>query len=117
MERITHSEVVDEPVQAVYARWDRFEDLSRFVEGLVAVVRTSQTHLQWRAAAGNIWWETEIVEHIPERRIAWRNTGQPKQSGHIEFEAQGLQRTVVTLDMEFELSDGARKPAPDMKQI
>jgi uncharacterized membrane protein len=103
-ERIKHSEVIDEPVEAVYERWRGFHRFPAIAEVGMSVMRTGPAHLRWcmNSAGNDATWEATIVDEVPGRRIAWRGNGQLKHSGQVEFEPQGAARALVTLEVEFE---------------
>jgi uncharacterized membrane protein len=105
MERIEKSIEVRCPVHAAYNQWTQFEDFPRFMSGVKEVKQLDDTHLHWHA---EVWgkdkeWDAEIVEQVPDQRIAWRSTsGDAPNNGEVRFEAIGADRTRVNLTMEYE---------------
>lgn len=105
MERIEKSIEVNCPVDMVYNQWTQFEDLPKFMDGVEEVRQLDDTHVHWRA---NIWgkekeWDAEIVEQVPDQRIAWRSvSGDAPNAGEVRFEPLGTDRTCVYLTMEYD---------------
>lgn len=105
MERIEKSVEVNCPVDVVYNQWTQFEDLPKFMSGVKEVRQLDDTHVHWRA---EVWgkekeWDAEIVEQIPDQRIAWRSTtGDAPNAGEVRFEPVTSDSTNVYLTMEYE---------------
>jgi uncharacterized membrane protein len=105
MERIDKSVEVKCPVRTVYNQWTQFEEFPRFMAGVKEVKQLDDTHLHWRA---EIWgkdkeWDSEIIEQVPDQRIAWRSTsGDAPNAGTVRFEPVAADRTRVRLTMEYE---------------
>ena len=105
MERIEKSIEVACPLRAVYDQWTQFEDFPRFMAGVKEVRQLDDTHVHWHA---EIWgkdkeWDAEIVEQVPDQRIAWRSTTpETPNAGAVRFEPLGPERTRVHLTMEYE---------------
>jgi uncharacterized membrane protein len=112
MERIEKAVEVQAPLHAVYNQWTQFEDFPRFMAGVKSVEQIDDTHLHWRA---EVWgkdkeWDAEIVEQVPDRKIAWRSTsGDAPNAGTVYFESLGADRTRVKLTMEYEPQGAAEK--------
>ena len=105
MERIEKSIEVRCPVRTVYNQWTQFEEFPRFMAGVKEVKQLDDTHVHWHA---EIWgkekeWDAEIVEQVPDKRIAWRSTTpDAPNAGSVRFEALGPDRTRVNLTMEYD---------------
>ena len=105
MERIEKSIEVRCPVRTVYNQWTQFEEFPKFMSGVKEVRQLDDTHQHWRA---EIWgkdkeWDAEIVEQVPDQRIAWRSTTpDTPNAGTVRFEPMGPDRTRVNLTMEYE---------------
>src|SRR3954468_11084683 len=105
MERIEKSVEVKAPVHAVYNQWTQFEEFPRFMAGVKEVKQLDDTHVHWHA---EIWgkdkeWDAEIVEQVPDKRIAWRSTTpDAPNAGSVRFEALGPDPTRVNLTMEYD---------------
>jgi len=109
VDRFEHSFIVAQPVETVYARWSRFDKFSEFVPGIESVRLTGAARLEWTANVNGsqLVWDTDIVESLPNRRIAWRSDAAPVHRGSVELEPQGAAQTIVKLEMEFEGEDAA----------
>ena len=110
MERIEKSIEVECPVSTVYNQWTQFESFPQFMSGVKEVKQIDDTHVRWHA---EIWgkdkeWDAEIVEQVPDRRIAWRSiSGDAPNAGTVSFEPVASDRTRVNLVMEYEPQGGA----------
>jgi uncharacterized membrane protein len=104
MERIEKTFEVDCPVGTVYNQWTQFEQFPRFMSGVEEVRQIDDTHLHWRAkvAGKQKEWDAEIIEQVPDRRIAWRSTSGAANAGTVRFEPLNKERTRVNLTMEYE---------------
>ena len=104
MERITKSFDIDAPVRTVYNQWTQFDEFPRFMEGVKEVRQLDDTHLHWRAQIGGKEkeWDAEIVEQVPDQRIAWRSTSGAPNAGSVRFAPLNPGRTRVDLTMEYE---------------
>jgi uncharacterized membrane protein len=104
MERITKTFEINAPVQKVYNQWTQFEEFPRFMDGVKEVRQLDDTHLHWRAsiAGKDKEWDSEIVEQVPDQRIAWRSTSGAPNAGTVRFEPLNKERSRVHLTMEYE---------------
>jgi uncharacterized membrane protein len=104
MERITKTFEIDAPVRKVYNQWTQFEDFPRFMDGVKEVRQLDDTHLHWKAriAGKEKEWDAEIVEQVPDQRIAWRSTEGVMNAGTVRFEPVAQDRSRVHLTMEYE---------------
>jgi len=101
---ITRDIDVAAPVRTAYNQWTQFESFPRFMEGVKEVRQLDDKHLQWRAEIGGkeAAWEAEIVEQVPDRRIAWRSTAGTPIAGTVLFEPVDEGHTRIMLTMEYE---------------
>lgn len=102
MARIQQSIDIGVPVHVVYNQLTQFEDYPRFMQEVETVHRLDDTHLHWSAKMSYqpLEWDSEIVEQIPDQRIAWRNAGGPMQSGKVEVQPVGDDMARVTMTLE-----------------
>jgi hypothetical protein len=100
----THSLEVNAPVAAVYDQWTQFEEFPRFMEGVVEIQRHDAKRLLWKVNIGgkDKEWEAEILEQVPDTRIVWESVDGTQNRGMIAFEPLELDRTLITLTMEYE---------------
>ena len=118
MERIEKTFEVDCPVHTVYNQWTQFEQFPSFMDGVEEVRQLDDTHLHWRAkiAGKQKEWDAEIVEQVPDQRIAWRSTSGAENAGTVRFEPLNKERTRVRLTMEYE-PKGFMEKAGDMAGV
>jgi len=102
--RIEKDIEVNAPLHSVYNQWTQFEDFPAFMDGVREVRQTDNTHLHWCAKIGgkDLEWDAEIVEQVPDQRIAWRSIGGRLNAGTVEFEPIDSARTRVCLTMEYD---------------
>ncbi|WP_063835839.1 SRPBCC family protein [Streptomyces griseus] len=97
--------LVNAPLRQVYDQWTRFEEFPRFMHGVVAVEPTGARHLRWRTSIAGVRreFDTEIVDRLPDERIAWRSVGGGvHQRGVVTFTPVDARHTRVRLAMEVE---------------
>ncbi|OWW22116.1 SRPBCC family protein [Noviherbaspirillum denitrificans] len=102
MARIQQSIDIGVPVHVVYQQLMQFEDYPRFMQDVETVHQLDNTHLHWSAKMSYqpLEWDSEIVEQIPDRCIAWRNEGGPMQSGKVELQPVGDSQARLTMTVE-----------------
>jgi uncharacterized membrane protein len=100
---IERSTQVDLPVRTVYNQWTQFEEFPAFMEGVDQVRQLDDTHLHWVAEIAGVRreWDAEIVEQVPDRRIAWTAQEGLINRGVVTFEGMNG-TTMVEVTMEFE---------------
>jgi uncharacterized membrane protein len=101
---IEESIEVNVPVRTAYNQWTQFEEFPRFMKSVHEVRQLDDRHLHWKAnvAGEEKEWDAEIVEQIPDRRIAWRSISGPRNNGVVEFQKIGDNATRIVLRMEYE---------------
>lgn len=104
METIEKTIEVDAPVSTVYNQWTQFEDFPKFMEGVEEVQQLDDRRLHWKADIGGKTkeWDAEIFEQIPDQRIAWRSTTGSKNTGMVNFEPLGANRTRIAVRMNYD---------------
>ena len=95
---------VDVPVSTAYNQWTQFEEFPRFMEGVESVTQTDDTHLHWVAEFGGKQheWKAEIVEQVPDQRVAWRSVDGKGITGEVSFQPAGPDGTRVEVHMSWE---------------
>ncbi|MFF0412975.1 SRPBCC family protein [Kitasatospora sp. NPDC004745] len=114
MSMVEESIDVDVPVRVVYDQWATFEEFPEFMEGVEEVRQLDDQHAHWRTKIAGLAreFDTEIVERVPDARVAWRTTGESvKHTGTVDFEALGADRTRVRMTMVFHPTGLAEKAA------
>ena len=107
METIKETIDVNVPVGTAYNQWTQFEKFPKFMEGVESVTQIDDTHLGWAAKIGGARreWQAEIVEQVPDQKIAWRATSGSGPNGLVVFEPLGPDSTLITVEMSYE-ADG-----------
>src|SRR5512143_2901399 len=112
MSKVEKSITVSVPVRAVYNQWARFEEFPRFMDGVTSVRQLDDYHLQWHAEIDgkDEIWTADIMEQIPDQRIAWRGAGGARNDGIVSFHRLDDNTTRVVLQLEYD----ARGPAENV---
>ena len=110
MSKIEKSIVVKVPVRTGYDQWTQFEEFPRFMEGVDHVRQIDDKRLFWRAKVGGVEkeWHAEIVDQVPDRRVAWRNLRGTYNAGAVLFEPDS-EGTRVTLKLVYEPEGATEK--------
>ena len=84
----THEIEVNAPLNAVYNQWTQFEEFPHFMEGVEEVRQEGDKHLFWKATIGGKQksWEADIIDQVPDQRIAWESVTGAPNSGEVRFE-------------------------------
>jgi uncharacterized membrane protein len=103
MDHVEKEIEVEAPISMVYNQWTQFEEFPRFMDGVEEVKQLDDKRLRWRAEIGGkvVEWDAEIFEQIPDRRIAWRSTTGALNTGMVNFEPLGPNRTRVSLKLNY----------------
>ena len=84
------------------------------MEGVQEVRQLDDRHNHWTTQIDGVRreFDTEIVDQLPDERIAWRSTnGDTKQKGMVSFQRLDDTRTRVELVMDVEASGAVEKTA------
>ena len=105
---------VDVPVTTAYNQWTQFEEFPQFMEGVEQITQITDTRNHWVTEIAGVEreFDTEIVEQVPDQRIAWRTIDGPTQAGIVSFQPVDTTRTKVKLQMEID-PDGIVEQAGD----
>lgn len=95
---------VHSPINTVYKQWMQFESYPSFMEGIEKVEELDDGRIRWRATltGAPLEWESQIVENVPERRIAWRSANGLQRQGTVAFRPVGPEHTRITLRLEYD---------------
>ena len=95
---------VNVPVRTAYNQWTQFEMFPYFMEGVKEVKQLDDKRLFWRAdiAGREEEWQAEIVEQVPDQRIAWTSTTGAKHAGVVTFHHIDPDNSRVMLQLEYE---------------
>jgi carbon monoxide dehydrogenase subunit G len=92
------------PVRTAYDQWTRFEEFPRFMSGVEEVRQVGDALTHWVAHIAGIRreWDAEIIEQVPDQKVAWAATTGATNAGTVFFDDVGAARTRVRLTLEFE---------------
>jgi uncharacterized membrane protein len=111
MATIQQSIDIKVPAHTVYNQLTQFEDYPNFLADVETVQQLDDTHLHWtmKMAKHRVEWDMEITEQEPDRSIAWRNVGEPMNTGKVEVQPAGPEtsRVIFTLESEQEQVTGS----------
>jgi uncharacterized membrane protein/hemerythrin superfamily protein len=95
---------VEVPVRTAYDQWTQFEQFPEFMGGVQEVRQVSDTTLHWVAEIAGIRreWDAEVLEQVPDEKVAWAAIDGATNAGAVRFTPAGPDRTVVTLHLEYE---------------
>ncbi|ACU73705.1 cyclase/dehydrase [Catenulispora acidiphila DSM 44928] len=105
MSDVTKSVDVEVPLRTAYNQWTQFESFPEFMSGVIAIRQLDDRHTHWvtEVAGARREFDAEIVEQLPDERIAWRSVdGDVRHSGIVTFRPLGDHTTRVTVDLEWE---------------
>ncbi|WP_326654911.1 SRPBCC family protein [Streptomyces sp. NBC_01750] len=114
MSTVKESVEVKVPVHTAYNQWTQFEEFPKFMEGVEEVTQLDNTHNHWTTKIGGVRreFDTEIVDQLPDERIAWRTiSGDTQQMGMVHFQRLDDTHTRVELVMDVEPTGAADKAA------
>ncbi|KAF4408450.1 MULTISPECIES: SRPBCC family protein [Streptomyces] len=114
MGMVKESVEVQVPVRTAYNQWTQFEEFPQFMEGVERITQIDDRHNRWTAKIAGVRreFETEIVDQLPDERVAWRTTtGEVRQHGIVTFQRVDDTHTRVELAMDVEPTDAAEKAA------
>jgi len=111
MPTITEKKVIDHDVHTVYNQWTQFEEFPRFMQGVERVEQLDDRRLHWVANIGGSTheWDAEIIEQVPDQRVAWRSIDGKTNSGEVTFRPEDG-KTEITVEMEWE-PEGVKEKA------
>ena len=116
--KVEKSIQVDVPVGVAYNQWTQFADFPQFMGGVEEVVQLDDTRLHWVAEIAGVRreWDAEILEQVPDQKVAWAAVGGATNAGAVYFAPVGAGSTTVTLHLEYE-PEGLVEKAGDALNI
>ncbi|MGF9663583.1 SRPBCC family protein [Arthrobacter crystallopoietes] len=117
METVEETIDVAVPVSTAYNQWTQFESFPNFMSGVESVAQLTDTANHWITKIGGVEreFDAEIVEQVPDQRIAWRSIDGKSHAGTVTFERLAEGSTRVKSDLrkfkEFIESRGAETGA------
>jgi hypothetical protein len=91
------------PVRTAYNQWTQFEEFPQFMGGVHEVRQLGDRQLHWVAEIAGVRreWDAEIIEQVPDEKVAWAATEGATNAGAVFFSALGPGRTSVRLHLEY----------------
>jgi len=104
METVKETVQVEVPVSTAYNQWTQFQEFPKFMDGVESVEQIDDTHLRWAAEIGGERreWQAEIVEQVPDEKIAWHAVEVNGPNGIVTFEPLAEDKTLITAEMSYE---------------
>jgi uncharacterized membrane protein len=96
---------VEAPVAQVYAYWRDFSNFPAFMPDVQEVTVTGPSTSHWKVSGPlgkSVEWDAEIVEDIPNERIAWKSVGDADvdNAGAVRFDDRGA-TTNIEVSLEY----------------
>jgi uncharacterized membrane protein len=91
------------PKRTAYNQWTQFKDFSAIMKGVEQAEQEEDDKLSFEAKIGPVRrkWMAEIMEQVPDQRIAWRSTGGVENAGVVSFHSLDESLTRVMVQMEY----------------
>lgn len=95
---------VDQPISTVYNQWTQFEEFPHFMGGVKEITQLDDKRLHWVAEIAGVKreWDAEILEQVPDQKVAWVATKGATNAGAVYFTSVSPQTTSVRLHLEYE---------------
>ncbi|NHC12337.1 SRPBCC family protein [Motilibacter deserti] len=92
------------PISTAYNAWTQFEEFPRFMGGVTSVQQLDDRRLSWVAEIAGVRreWQAEILQQLPDEKVAWAATEGATNAGQVTFVPIGPAKTRVTLHLEYE---------------
>jgi Polyketide cyclase / dehydrase and lipid transport len=92
------------PIRTAYNQWTQFEEFPQFMGGVNEVRQLGDRNLHWVAQIAGVRreWDAEVIEQVPDQKVAWAATEGATNAGAVYFSSLGPDRTVVRLHLEYE---------------
>ena len=92
------------PVRTAYDQWTQFESFPHFMSGVESVTQIDDKRNHWVTSIAGVRreFDTEIVDQVPDQRIAWQSVDGTSHRGVVTFDRLGESLTKVTVMMDFE---------------
>ena len=102
--KVEKSVQVDVPVSTAYDQWTQFEEFPQFMGGITEVRQVTDTQTHWVAEIAGVRreWDADILEQVPDQKVAWAATTGATNAGAVYFAPVGAGQTLVRLVLEYE---------------
>jgi uncharacterized membrane protein len=107
---VVHSCLIGKSPQELYERWRKLENLPDIMSHLQSVKEIDDRRSHWVASApaiagGKVKWEAEIIDDVPNERIAWRSLpgSYVENQGSVQFvKMPGDRGTAVRVELDYQ---------------
>jgi uncharacterized membrane protein len=107
---VVHSCLVRKSPQELYERWRKLENLPGIMSHLESVEVRDDRRSHWVATApaiagGKVEWDAEIVEDVPNERIAWQSLpgSYIENRGSVQFiKMPGDRGTAIRVELDYQ---------------
>lgn len=91
------------PVRTAYNQWTQFETFPSFMSGVESITQADDRRNHWVTSVAGVRreFDTEIVDQVPDQRIAWQSVDGASHRGVVTFDRLGERLTKVTVVMDF----------------
>lgn len=119
MNTVEQSVDIGVPVRVAYNQWTQFETFPQILPSVERVEQVEPNRVRWhsRVAGKPTEWEAEIVEQIPDKRIAWKSVEGRDNAGCVTFHRLGPGETRVMVQMEYEQESVGEKVAEALGMV
>jgi len=105
------------PTEVAYDQWTQFEDFPEFMHRVERIEQRDDETIVWHE---NVWgikrsWEAQIVQQVPDERIAWRSDSRGGHSGVVTFHELSDRLTRVELNVDLQPQGIFEKMASGMR--
>ena len=92
------------PISTAYNQWTQFQEFPQFMGGVQEVRQLDDRNLHWVAEIAGVRreWEAEVIEQVPDQKVAWAATEGATNAGAVYFTSLGPDRTLVRLHLEYQ---------------
>ncbi len=95
---------IDVPVEVAYDQWTNLHMFPAFMGDVDRVTKIESGRHQWVTKINGVerQFDSRIVEHVPEERIAWTSVDGVEQDGEVTFERMDDERTRISICVDLE---------------
>ena len=108
MPQVVETIDVDVPVTTAYNQWTQFEEFPQFLSFVESINQVSDTLTHWtvNVAGTKREFDAEIVEQIPDERVAWNSIGgEVNHAGVVTFHKLSDSSSRVAVQIDWEPTD------------
>ncbi len=97
---------VDVPVEVAYDQWTNLHMFAAFMSDVDRVTKTEGGRHQWVTKINGIerQFDTQVVEDVPEERIAWTSVDGVEHDGEVTFDRISDERTKISILVDLDPS-------------